>query len=335
MRYDSLLDLIGNTPLVRLRYSPSNVEIFAKLEKNNPGGSVKDRIAKAMIEEAESSGRLRKGMTVVEPTSGNTGIGLALVCLLKGYRLVLVMPDTMSVERRQILMSLGAKILLTEGAMGMNGAEDFAKSLVASSPDEYFMPDQFSNSANPRVHYETTGEEIWRDTGGRVTHFVAGMGTTGTIVGVARSLKAHNPDVKVIGVQPDPSSPIMGLKNLEVSYVPKVWTPSLVDEIRFVTEPETEDAARTLILREGIFVGLSSGAAYKAAIDLAQTLREGIIVFIAPDGGERYLSTPLCDPAKCLECVNKYGLRCSYSDGRPIMRASEIPTRAPGREGGL
>ncbi len=310
--------------MVKLKNSPSKAEIYAKLEKFNPGGSLKDRIAKSMIEDAERRGTLVKGKIVVEPTSGNTGIGLALVCLLKGYKLILIMPETMSVERRQILMALGAKIIITEGSKGMNGAEDFARELVAKKPEEYFMPDQFSNPSNPLAHYYTTAEEILKDTQGRITHFVAGMGTTGTIVGIAKRLKEHNPRIKVIGVQPDPKTPIQGLKNLDVSYVPKVWERDVVDEIRHVSLIEAEEASRELTLREGIFSGISTGAAYMVAMSVAKESDDGIIVFIAPDGGERYLSTVLCDPEKCLECVKKFGLQCSYSDGKPLTRAVEV-----------
>jgi cysteine synthase len=324
MRYNSLLELIGDTPLVKLNNTPSEAEVFAKLEKFNPGGSIKDRIARSMIEDAERKGALDKGKIVVEPTSGNTGIGLALVCLLKGYELILIMPDTMSVERRQILMALGAKIIMTEGSKGMNGAEDFAKELVSSRPDKYFMPDQFSNHSNPLAHYQTTAEEILRDTQGRITHLVAGMGTTGTIVGISKRLKEHDPRIKVIGVQPNPKTPIQGLKNLDISYVPKIWNKAAVDEIRHISLSEAEDASRELTLREGIFSGISTGAAYRVAMDVAKEIGSGIIVFIAPDGGEKYLSTMLCDPGKCLECVGRFGLKCAYSDGKPLMKAAEV-----------
>lgn len=324
MRYQSLLELIGDTPLVRMKNSPNRAEIYAKLEKFNPGGSVKDRIAKSMIEDAERDGALTKDKTVLEPTSGNTGIGLALVCLLKGYKLILIMPDSMSVERRQILMALGAKIIMTEGSKGMNGAEDLARELAEKQPEKYFNPDQFSNASNPAVHYRTTAEEILRDTQGRITHFVAGMGTTGTIVGVSKRLKEHNHAIKVIGVQPDPATPIQGLKNLDVSYVPKIWDKTAVDEIRHVTLPEALDASRALTLREGIFSGISTGAAYKVATDIAAENDNATIVYIAPDGGEKYLSTQLCDPAKCLECVEKFGIQCAYSDGKPLIKAAEV-----------
>jgi len=324
MRYENYLDLIGNTPLVRLRYSPARVPIYAKLEKFNPGGSVKDRIAKGMIEAAERVGSLTEDKTIIEPTSGNTGIGLALVCLMKGYRLTLVMPDTMTMERRQILMSLGARIVLTEGSKGMDGAEDFANSLVRKEPKKYFMPNQFANLTNPAIHYDTTGEEIWKDTEGRVSHFVAGLGTSGTIVGVSKCLKSHNPKIRVIGVQPDPKTPIQGLKNYQIQHVPSIWDPLAADEMRFVMQGDAEDYSRALTLREGIFSGISSGAAYKVATEIASEIDEGLIVFMAPDGGEKYLSTTLCDPQKCLDCVKKYGLQCSYDDGRPVINSKEF-----------
>ncbi len=332
MLYQNLLEVIGNTPLVRLKDGPGKAEVYAKLEKFNPGGSIKDRIAKSMIEDAERRGALSKGKIVVEPTSGNTGIGLALVCLLKGYNLVLIMPETMSVERRQILMALGAKIIMTEGSKGMNGAEDFARELVAKQPDRYFMPDQFSNPSNPLSHYHTTAEEILRDTEGRITHLVAGMGTTGTIVGLSKRLKEHSRLIKVIGVQPDPKTPIQGLKNLDVSYVPKVWERAAVDEVRYVSLLEAEESSRELTLREGIFSGISTGAAYRVAMSVARENDGSVIVFIAPDGGEKYLSTVLCDPEKCLECVKKFGLQCAYSDGKPLMKAVEARDEMMGHE---
>lgn len=317
-----MLELIGNTPLVEVnRLNPnSNVQLFLKLEKTNPGGSVKDRIAKYMIEQAEKAGQLSEGKTVIEPTSGNTGIGLAVVCRAKGYDLVLVMPETMSLERRQILISLGAKILLSPGAKGMNGAEDLAHEIVNRSPDRYFMPNQFANEANIQAHYETTGEEIWRDTAGKVTHFVGGIGTTGTLMGVSKRLKEHNAAVKILGVQPEKGTAIQGLKDLLTQYVPAIWDPKLVDEIHYVNPRAAEEAARLLALQEGIFVGPSSGAIFHVAQEKAKTLKKGVIVAIAPDGGEKYLSTTLCDPGLCLACVKKYGIQCSYRNGTPIQK---------------
>ena len=318
----NILDLIGNTPMVEIRrLNPNpNLEMHVKLEKYNPSGSVKDRIAKYMIEQAEKSGQLTREKTVIEPTSGNTGIGLALVCRAKGYDLVLVMPESMTLERRQILISLGAKILLSNGSKGMNGAEDLAHEIVNRNPGKYFMPNQFANEANVLAHYETTGEEIWRDTGGRVTHFVAGIGTGGTLMGVSKRLREYNPNVKVIAVQPEHSTAIQGLKDLETQYVPAIWKRELVDEIHCVNPKEAEETARLLTLQEGIFVGPSSGAIFSVALKKAEENEKGVMVAIAPDGGEKYLSTTLCDPVLCLYCVKKYGIQCSYRDGRPIVK---------------
>src|SRR3990170_780908 len=318
-----VLDLIGNTPMVEIRrLNPNpNIEMHIKLEKNNLGGSVKDRIAKYMIEQAEKSGQLIKEKTVVEPTSGNTGIGLALVCRAKGYDLILVMPETMTLERRQILISLGAKILLSDGSKGMNGAEDLAHEIVNRNHGKYFMPNQFANQANVLAHYETTAEEIWRDTDGRVTHFVAGIGTGGTLMGVLKRLKEYNPDIQIIAVQPENGTSIQGLKNLETQYVPAIWKKELVDEIYKVHPKEAEEAARLLALQEGIFVGPSSGAIFHIALKKASEIDKGVIVAIAPDGGEKYLSTTLCDPVLCLKFARKYGIRCSYIDGSPVSKA--------------
>jgi len=308
--------------MVKINYLNPNpkVELYLKLEKFNPGGSVKDRIAKYMIEEAEKTGKLTRDKTVIEPTSGNTGIGLALVCRVKGYNLILVMPETMSLERRQILIALGAKIILSEGEKGMNGAEDLVREIVSKNPDKYFTPNQFSNPANVLAHYETTAEEIWRDTKGKVTHFIAGIGTSGTLMGVSKKLKEYNPDVQIIAVQPKLGESIQGLKNLQVQYVPEIWRRELVDEIYEVDLNEAEEAARLLTLREGIFVGPSSGAIFSIALKKAQEIEKGVIVAIAPDGGEKYLSTTLCNPALCLKCALKYGVRCAYIDGTPIIK---------------
>jgi len=322
MKVASILDLIGNTPMVEVNRLNHNrgVELYVKLEKHNPGGSVKDRIAKYMIEQAEKSGKLTKEKTVIEPTSGNTGIGLALVCRTKGYNLLLVMPETMSLERRQILISLGAKILLSDGAKGMDGAEDIAHEIANRNGEKYFMPNQFANEANVLAHYETTGEEIWHDTDGRITHFIAGIGTGGTLMGVSKRLKEYNSNIRVIAVQPASGTAIQGLKDLTTQYVPAIWKRDLVDEVNYVHPKEADEAARLLALQEGIFVGPSSGAIFSVAIKKARELEKGIIVAIAPDGGEKYLSTTLCDPVLCLDCVKKYGIQCSYRDGRPIMK---------------
>jgi cysteine synthase len=307
-----MLELIGNTPMVRInKLNPNkNVEMLAKLEKFNPGTSVKDRIAKYMIEHAEREGTLTKEKTVIEPTSGNTGIGLALVCAIKGYRLELVMPETVTLERKKMLIAYGAKITLSEGSKGMNGAEDLAKELVRKNPDKYFMPNQFANKYNILAHYETTAEEIWRDTRGQITHFVAGIGTTGTLMGVSSKLKPRKPTLKVIAVEPDPKTPIPGLKNLQTQYVPEIFDPKLIDEKITVTLQEGEETARLLTLQEGIFCGPSSGAIFHAALDKVREIESGVMVVILPDGGEKYLSTELCDLNKCVECVKKYNIRC-------------------------
>jgi cysteine synthase len=273
-----------------------------------------------MIEKAEKSGDLTRGKIVIEPTSGNTGIGLALVCRAKGYDLVLVMPETMTMERRQVLISLGAKIVLSDGAKGMDGAEDLAHEMLKKNPENYFMPNQFANEANVMAHYETTGEEIWRDTRGQVTHFFAGIGTTGTLMGVSKRLKEHNPNVKVIAVQPEPGTAIQGLKDLKTQYVPPIWNKELVDEVHYVNPKVADEEARLLALQEALFVGPSSGAIFHVARQKAAELSKGVLVAIAPDGGEKYLSTSLCDPALCLACVKKYGIQCSYKDGSPIVK---------------
>ena len=278
-----------------------------------------------MIEHAEKDGLLTKDKIVLEPTSGNTGIGLALVCRVKGYDCVFVMPETMTMERRQILITLGAKIILTQGAKGMNGAEDYARELAEKHPNKYFMPNQFDNKNNMLAHYETTAEEIWKDTRGDITHFVAGLGTSGTAVGVSKKLREYKPDVKIIAVAPDPSTPIQGLKNFNTQYVPPIWEPETVDEIHYVTLREGEEAARLLALGEGIFVGPSSGAAFHVALKKAKEADRGVMVVMAPDGGEKYLSTSLCEPSRCLECAQKYGIKCSYFDGRPIVEAMPPP----------
>ncbi|MBO3802937.1 MAG: cysteine synthase family protein [Candidatus Brockarchaeota archaeon] len=315
MAHPNVLDLIGNTPMVRINnLNPNkNVELYAKLERYNPGGSVKDRIAKYMIENAEKEGILTKDKIVIEPTSGNTGIGLALVCAVKGYRLALVMPETMTMERRKIMIAYGAKIILSEGSKGMDGAEDLAREIAARDPGKYFMPNQFENKYNVLAHYETTGAEVWRDTGGKVTHFVAGIGTAGTLMGVSRYLKERDPSVKIVAVEPDKRTPIQGLKNLEVQRVPKIWDGSRVDEKHVVTLEQAEETARLLALSEGVFCGPSSGAIMRVAMKKAEEVDEGVVVAILPDGGDKYLSTQLCDPQKCLECARKYMISCAYA----------------------
>jgi len=315
MIVESVLDLIGNTPMLKLsRINPNpGVDMFLKLEKFNPGGSVKDRIAKYMIDYAEAEGVLTKDKIVIEPTSGNTGIGLAIVCAVKGYKLVLVMPETMTMERRKMLMIYGARIVLSPGAKGMNGAEDLAKKIVEENPDKYFMPNQFTNRYNVLAHYEATADEIWTDTRGRITHFVGGIGTSGTLMGVAKKLRQHNPNLRVIAVEPDSKTPIQGLKNLDVQYVPSIFDSKAVDERHYVNLQTAEETARLLTLEEAVLCGPSTGAILHVALERAKTLPNGVMVVMAPDGGEKYLSTQLCDEDKCRDCVLKYKIKCAYS----------------------
>ncbi len=301
-----MVDLVGDTPLVRINHIVPNrkVKVYAKLERYNPAGSVKDRIAKFMIEYGEREGFLTKDKIVIEPTSGNTGIALAMVCAVKGYRLELVMPETMSIERRKILTAYGAKIVLSPGDRGMDGAIDLAKEM-ARDP-KYYMPLQFENKYNVLAHYETTGEEIWKATKGKVSMFVAGIGTTGTLMGVSQRLKEHNPEIKIVGVEPFPNTGIQGLKNLSSQYVPEIYDPSRLDEKINVKDEDAFEMARVLTIREGIFCGISSGAAMWGACQKAMELEKGVIVTLLPDGGEKYVSTPLYEPTKCFECLQKH-----------------------------
>jgi cysteine synthase len=288
-----ILKAIGNTPLVRLdTYSTGNVEIWAKLEGTNPGGSVKDRTALYLIEDAEQKGEL-PGKEVIEPTSGNTGMGLAMVCAVKGYPITVVMPESMSIERRQILRAFWAKLELTPGELGTDGAIDRAHEMVNAEPERYFMPNQFDNPANVKAHYETTGREIWEQTKGELSVFVAGIGTSGTLMGTGKYLKKQNPAIRVIGVEPGPNHGIQGLKSLEEARIPTIFDPSLPDDMLRVEDKDALRLARELPQREGIFVGISSGAALCAALKAASQLEEGRIVVVFPDGGERYLSTGL------------------------------------------
>jgi cysteine synthase len=232
------------------------------------------------------------------------------------------MPDTMTRERRQILLALGAKVILSEGLNGMDGAQDLAHEIASKNPDKYFIPNQFANPANALAHYETTAEEIWRDTKGKITHFVAGIGTSGTLMGVSCKLKELNPEIKIIGVQPEAGTSIPGLKNLETQYVPAIWKRNMVDEIYTASPGNAEESARVLALQEGLFVGLSSGAIFHIARKKAKEISQGMIVAIAPDGGEKYLSTSLCDPVLCIEAVRKFGIQCSYKDGKPVTKTA-------------
>lgn len=300
-----LTDLVGNTPLMELsNYNKSKglkARLIVKLESFNPAGSVKDRVALAMIEDAETSGLLKSGATIIEPTSGNTGIGLAFVAASKGYKLILTMPDTMSVERRNLLKALGAELVLTPGANGMKGAIARAEELKAATPGAVILQ-QFDNPANPAMHERTTGQEIWRDTEGHVDIFVAGVGTGGTVSGVGVALKKHNPDVKVVAVEPTDSPVLSGgapgahkIQGIGAGFVPKNYNPAVVDGILQVTNDDAIRTGRELAQKEGLLVGISSGAAVSAATRLALLPEnEGkTIVALLPDTGERYLSTLL------------------------------------------
>ena len=305
--YRSLTDLIGNTPLLELtnynrKFAPQ-ATIIAKLEYFNPAGSVKDRIAKAMIEDAEEKGLLKEGSVIIEPTSGNTGIGLASIAAVKGYRIILTMPETMSVERRNILKAYGAEIVLTEGVKGMKGAIAKAEELAAETPNS-FIPGQFVNPANPKAHRETTGPEIWQDTDGTVDVFVAGVGTGGTLSGVGKYLKEQNPNVKIVAVEPE-TSPVLSkgtagahkIQGIGAGFVPETLDTDIYDEIITVPNDAAFEIGNKIAKTEGILVGISSGAAVWAALQLAKRdeLKGKNIVALLPDTGERYLSTALFD----------------------------------------
>lgn len=304
-RNKTILDFVGNTPLVEIvNYEKANglhATVLAKLEYFNPAGSVKDRVAKAMIEDAEKSGKLKKGATVIEPTSGNTGIGLAAVSAAKGYKLIITMPETMSVERRNLIKAYGAEIVLTDGAKGMKGAIEKAQEIADATPNS-FIPGQFINPANPAVHRATTGPEIWNDTDGLIDIFVAGVGTGGTVTGVGEYLKSKNPDIKVVAVEPA-SSPVLSkgvagahkIQGIGAGFVPEVLNTKVYDEVMSVENDDAFAAGRAFAKTEGILVGISSGAALHAATELAKRPenRGKTIVVILPDTGDRYLSTPM------------------------------------------
>jgi len=298
VRGDSLLDRIGNTPLIPIRrltagLSPE-VQVLAKAEWFNPGGSVKDRPALWMVEDGERRGLLRPGKTILEATSGNTGIGLALIGALKGYRVELVMPANVTEERKGILRAYGAELILTDPLEGIDGAILECQRRCQAEPDRYFRPDQYNNPANWRAHFETTGREVWEQTEGLVTHFVAGIGTSGTLMGVGRRLKLYNPEVRIIAVEPaDELAIIEGLKHMESSIVPGIYDPTFPDD-KIAVEPEAaHEIAECLAREEGLFVGYSSGAAMWAALQVARSLERGVVVTLFPDSGEKYLS--LCD----------------------------------------
>jgi cysteine synthase B len=267
------------------------VELLAKIEGSNPTGSIKDRIALKMIEQAEALGELEKGKTIIEPTSGNTGIGLAMIGAVKGYKVEIVMSEKVSIERRKMIEAFGAKVTLTSADGGTDGAIKKAKQLVEQFPDKYFMPYQFSNEYNKLAHYKTTAEEIWKDTNGTVTHFVSGVGTSGTLMGVAKGLKENNPNIKVVEAHPVKNHYIQGLKNMEEAIIPELYDPAIIDESIMVESCDAIKMSRRIILEEGIFVGMSSGAAMIAALEVIKKLDSGTVVCIFPDRGEKYLST--------------------------------------------
>jgi len=282
---------VGNTPLVKLQRLPgvSSNTYWVKLEGNNPAGSVKDRPALSMIQHAERRGEIKPGDRLIEATSGNTGIALAMVAAIKGYRMTLIMPDNMSAERRSSMAAYGAELILTPAEKSMEGAIDLARKMEAAGQGRIL--DQFSNPDNPRAHYEGTGPEIWRDTGGQVTHFVSSMGTTGTIMGTSRFLKEQNSAVEVVGVQPKDNAKIPGIRRWPEEYLPKIYNPSQVDYILDVDQQQAEETTRSLAAQEGIFAGISSGGAVAAALQLGEQLENKVIVTIICDRGDRYLST--------------------------------------------
>ncbi len=289
--YQTLEDTVGNTPLVRLQRLPgeTNNVLLAKLEGNNPAGSVKDRPALSMVLEAERRGAIKPGDTLIEPTSGNTGIALAMAAAMRGYRMVLVMPEHLSLERRQTMRAFGAEIVLTPKAGGMETARDVAEKMRAEGKG--IILDQFANPDNPLSHYRGTGPEIWRDTEGRITHFVSSMGTTGTIMGAGKFLKEKNPAISIIGCQPEEGSQIPGIRKWPEAYLPKIYDAKRVDRLEYVSQADAEDVARRLASEEGIFAGISSGGACAVALRIAREVENATIVFIICDRGDRYLST--------------------------------------------
>ena len=293
--FDDILETIGNTPLVRInRLNPNkNTTIYAKIEGVNPSGSIKDRIARSMILQAEKEGTLTSDKTILEPTSGNTGVALAMIGVLRGYKVEIVMSDAVSVERRKMIKAYGGKVTLTEGKYGTDGAIRKARELVKQNPGKYFMPDQFSNEYNKIAHYRTTGDEIWKQLKGKVDYFVSALGTSGTIMGVGKALKEHNPAIKVVSAHPVKGHYIQGLKNMEEAIVPSIYDPSAIDITIMVETEAAYEMTRQIVAKEGIFVGMSSGAAMFAAIEIAKKIDSGVIAVIFPDRGEKYLSTKL------------------------------------------
>ena len=291
MNYKTIDHFIGNTPLVKLQRMAGETSntILLKLEGNNPAGSVKDRPAYSMISRAEARGDIKPGDTLIEATSGNTGIALAMVAAIRGYKIILVMPDNQTIERRQSMRAYGAELVLTPKDGSMELARDVAMKLQAEG--EGIVLDQFGNSDNPLAHYEGTGPEIWRDTGGKITHFISSMGTTGTIMGVSRYLKEQNPNIKIIGVQPEEGAQIPGIRKWPVEYMPKIFDAKRVDELRYVSQRNAENTTRKLATEEGIFSGISSGGGLYTALQLSKEVENAVIVTIICDRGDRYLST--------------------------------------------
>ena len=295
---ENILATIGDTPMVRINHlwSNPNVNIFAKLEGFNPTGSIKDRIALRMVETAEREGKLHKGQTIIEPTSGNTGIGLAIAGIVKGYPVEIVMSSAVSIERRKIIRSYGAKVILTPAEEGTDGAIRLARKLVAENPEKYFMPDQFANAANYQTHYEKTAIEIWQQTDGQIDYLVCAVGTSGTLMGLSRFLRTMKPSIKVVCAHPTRGHYIQGLKNMEEAIVPEIYNPSLIDIQEMIESEEAIEMARQIILQEGIFAGMSSGAAMIAALRTAEKIESGNIVVVFPDRAEKYLSTIMFAP---------------------------------------
>jgi cysteine synthases len=298
--YDNILETIGHTPLVRInRLNPKpHVALYAKLEGFNPTGSIKDRIALKMIEQAEACGSLVPGKTIIEPTSGNTGIGLAMIGAVKGYKVEIVMSEAVSVERRKMIEAFGARTILTDPSEGTDGAIRKAHELCRMYPEKYFMPNQFSNEYNKLAHYYTTAHEIWEETHGKVTHYVSALGTSGTLMGVGMGLKDKNPAVQIIEAHPEKGHYIQGLKNMEEAIVPEIYDPSKIDRTVMIESEAAFAMARAIVLQEGIFVGMSSGAAMIAALECIKDIEEGLIVVLFADRGEKYLSTNLFNLAE-------------------------------------
>ena len=295
MTYQTLEETIGNTPLVKLQriavdhLAANNNVLLGKLEGNNPAGSVKDRPALSMIKRAEERGEIQPGGTLIEATSGNTGIALAMAAAIKGYRMVLIMPEDLSIERAQTMKAFGAELILTPKATAMEGARDLADEMQAQGKG--LVLDQFANSDNPRIHFETTGPEIWQQTNGEITHFVSAMGTTGTITGVSRFLKEKNPNIQIIGAQPSEGSRIPGIRKWSPAYLPKIYDDTNVDELIYVSQRDAEDMCRRMAREEGIFAGISAAGACWVALEIAKRVENATIVFIVCDRGDRYLST--------------------------------------------